>query len=160
MIFQAPIELNKPVNVKKEWIDYNGHMNVAYYVVAFDSAIDEVNKMLGLGPEYLQKEKCSTFAMECRVNWLKEMKISDQMQFTVQLINSDDKRIHFFVSMINYKTKEVVSTYENMLIHINMLTRKPSEFPEKIKTKIKKLSQSHQLLDKPKSIDIPIGIRK
>ncbi len=160
MKFEAPIFFKTPEPVKPEWIDYNGHMNVAYYVKAFDEAVDKVNKLIGLGPDYLKEHNCSTFALDARIKWLKEMRKDDQMQFKVHLLDNNEKCILFFLTMIDYKSGNVVATYENLLIHIDMSNRKPSDFKPEIRENIDKLLIAHKNLIKPTDLKIKIGIKK
>ena len=84
------------MRVEPQWIDYNGHLNVAYYNVLFDRAIDEVYELIGLGPTYLERHKHSTMVAEAHVRYLREVHQDDPVRVTVQLLDYDAKRIHLF----------------------------------------------------------------
>ena len=80
--------------VLENWIDYNGHMNVAYYVMAFDHGVDQFMQQIGITPQYLEREKSSTFTLEMHINYLRELRLGDPIRLTCQLLNVDSKRVH------------------------------------------------------------------
>ena len=82
--------------VQAEWIDYNGHMNLAYYVLAFDYATDAFLDYLGLTEEFRARRQASTFAAEIHVNYLRELHRGDNFRISTQLLGYDHKRIHYF----------------------------------------------------------------
>lgn len=90
--------------VKPEFIDYNGHMNVAYYVLLFDEATDAYKNHVGLTTDYRQQTGCSTFAAELHVCYLKELALNDKVRVETLLLDCDDKRHHFIHSM--YKVSD------------------------------------------------------
>ena len=71
---EAELEVGQQ-SVLPDWIDYNGHMNVAYYVLAFDRGVDEFMYQMGITPEYLKTEKSSTFTLEMHINYLQELRL-------------------------------------------------------------------------------------
>ena len=160
MLYDAPIELITPTTVKPEWIDYNGHMNVAFYVLAFDEAIDKIYEELGLGPVYRNHTNQSTFALEGHIQWIREIKLGDFMQFTAQLLDCDTKRLHFFLTMKHAEKKYLAATYENLSMHVDLATRRASAFPNEIQGRINTLMQSHKPLAKPKQVGSIVGIRR
>ena len=70
------------MRIEPPWIDYNGHLNVAYYNVLFDRAVDEVYELIGLGPAYLERHKHSTMVVEAHVRYLRELKLDDPVRVT------------------------------------------------------------------------------
>src|SRR5512142_2024740 len=93
--FAAPF-VSTVMRLEPQWIDYNGHLNVAYYNVLFDRAVDEVYELLVLGPSYLERTKHSTMVVEAHVRYLRELKLDDPVCVAIQLIDYDAKRIHLF----------------------------------------------------------------
>ena len=57
--------LSSVMQIEPQWIDYNGHLNMAYYNVMMDRAIDEMWLQLGIGPAYMKERHGSTFTAEC-----------------------------------------------------------------------------------------------
>ena len=95
---EAELEVGQQ-SVLPDWIDYNGHMNVAYYVLAFDRGVDEFMYQMGITPEYLKTEQSSTFTLEMHINYLQELRLHDPIRLTCQLLDADSKRVHYFLRM-------------------------------------------------------------
>jgi len=88
--------LSSVMQVEPQWIDYNGHLNMAYYNVMFDRAIDELWLKLGIGPAYMRERHGSTFTAECHVRYLREIHQGDPVQIAIILVAADEKRLHTF----------------------------------------------------------------
>ena len=88
-VFFAPF-VSSGMKVEPAWIDYNGHLNMAYYNVLFDRAVDEVFELLGCGADYVKKG-FSTFTAEVHVRYLRELKEGDPVRVTFQLLDYDCK---------------------------------------------------------------------
>ena len=86
-VFAAPF-VSTVMRIEPPWIDYNGHLNVAYYNVLFDRAVDEVYELIGLGPAYLERHKHSTMVVEAHVRYLRELKLEDPVRVSVQLLTT------------------------------------------------------------------------
>src|ERR1700674_4988104 len=89
------------MRVEPGWIDYNGHLNMAYYNVLFDRAVDEVYELLGLGLAYVEVSRHSTFTAEVHLRYLRELHAGDPVRVTVQLLGFDAKRLHFFEQLFH-----------------------------------------------------------
>src|SRR5689334_23702602 len=85
--------------VLPEWVDYNGHMNVAWYVLAFDHATDALLDWLGLGRAYAESENRSVFVLETHVTYEREVTAGDTLRFRTRLIDHDARRLHVFHEM-------------------------------------------------------------
>src|ERR1700743_2652100 len=88
--------LSSVMRIEPEWIDYNGHLNMAYYNVLFDRAIDELWLELGMGPAYRRLRGGSTFTAECHVRYLREIHLDDPVRIAIILVAADAKRLHTF----------------------------------------------------------------
>src|SRR5690242_14260540 len=84
------------MQIEPQWIDYNGHLNMAYYNVMFDRAIDQMWLQLGIGPTYMKERHGSTFTAEAHVRYLREIHLGDPVQVSVWLLAADEKRLHTF----------------------------------------------------------------
>jgi acyl-CoA thioester hydrolase len=98
MTIEAPLQIYRD-KVRPEWIDHNGHMNVAYYVLGFDYATDAFFDYLGLGQSYLQRANGSTFAVEMNVSYVREVHEGDPLVFRTWLLGHDHKRLHYYHEM-------------------------------------------------------------
>src|SRR3954468_1182023 len=88
--------LSSVMQIEPQWIDYNGHLNMAYYNVMMDRAIDQMWLQLGIGPTYMKERHGSTFTAECHVRYLREIHLGDPVQISVLLVAADEKRLHTF----------------------------------------------------------------
>ncbi len=87
------------LDILPEWTDQNGHMNVAYYVLAFDRATDALYDELGIGWSYLDRTGRSTFTLAMNVDYLAEVFAGDGVRIVSRLIDCDHKRVHYFHEM-------------------------------------------------------------
>ena len=87
-IFQSKVQ-----NVKKGWIDYNGHMNVAYYTLAFDNSLDDfLETVLKIGPTFVKKEKKGPYSLQANYHYLDELRLGDKFFANIYIIDSDKKK--------------------------------------------------------------------
>src|SRR5256885_10561369 len=115
--------LSSVMQIEPQWIDYNGHLNMAYYNVMMDRAIDEMWLHLGIGPAYMKEHHGSTFTAECHVRYLREIHLGDPVRITVYLLGADEKRIHTFEELRHATEGWLSATSENMTMHIDMNAR-------------------------------------
>lgn len=146
--------------INNDWIDYNGHLNMAYYNVLFDQAVDHVYDLLGVGQAYVRTAQGSCFTMEVHVNYLSELMLNDSVQVTFQLLDYDEKRLHFFEQMLHADTGELAATSEQLALHVDMTSRRSAPFPPLILEKISDLKSSYANLEVPDIVVRVIGIRK
>ncbi|HYW64827.1 MAG TPA: thioesterase family protein [Bradyrhizobium sp.] len=140
------------MQIEPQWIDYNGHLNMAYYNVMFDRAIDELWLQLGIGPAYMKECHGSTFTAECHVRYLREIHLGDPVQVSVLLLDADEKRLHTFEELRHATEGWVSATSENMTIHIDMQIRKTAPFPPDIRARIDAVANAHRTVTRPAGI--------
>jgi acyl-CoA thioester hydrolase len=137
------------MRVEPQWIDYNGHLNVAYYNVLFDRAVDEVYELIGLGPDYLKQNGHSTMVAEAHVRYLREVNEADPLRVTVQLLDYDAKRFHLFEQLVHATENWVSATCETMTLHVDMAAKKVAPFPDGVLKLIERLKVAHSGLPLP-----------
>jgi acyl-CoA thioester hydrolase len=118
--------------VKPEWIDANGHMNVAYYVLAFDLGVDALWEEFGITAEYMEKSYGSTFAVESHISYQQELMEGDPYIVTTQILAYDDKRIHQFQRLYHADKRFLAATGEWMNLHVDLESRRVSVWSESI----------------------------
>ncbi len=146
------------MKVEPAWIDYNGHMNMAYYHVLFDRAVEEGFGLVGLGREYQEERKASFFAAEIHTLYKRELKVNDAVRVTLQLIDFDEKRIHYYLEIRHAAEGWVAATMEGLSLHVDMETRKVSPFPDDIAAHLAIMKAAHARLAKPQALGRIIGI--
>jgi acyl-CoA thioester hydrolase len=147
-VFAAPF-VSTVMRIEPQWIDYNGHLNVAYYNVLFDRAVDEVYELIGLGPSYLDRHKHSTMVVETHVRYLRELHQDDRVRVTVQLLDFDAKRIHLFEQLKHATENWVSATSESMTLHVDMTAKKAAAFPEPVMRALAMMKAAHAVLPRP-----------
>ena len=108
------------MRVEPGWIDYNGHLNMAYYNVLFDRAVDEVYEVLGLGLNYVETTRCSTFTAEVHVRYLRELLVDAPVRVTFRLLAFDLKRLHYFEELFHAEEGWLSATSENMALNVDI----------------------------------------
>jgi len=124
--------------VLPEWIDINNHMNVAYYVLAFDQGVDFLWNHFGLTDEYIRTHSSSTFAVESHITWQRELSEADPYVVTSQVLAFDEKRIHQFMRMYHADEQHLVATAEWMNLHVDLELRRVAPWPDVIRELITK----------------------
>ena len=142
-----------------EWIDVNGHMNVAYYVRAFDLAVDEQWIQLGITQEYIEIDQYSTFSVECHITYQQEMKVHEKFLIGSSILAYDEKRIHLFQTMYREETEEIVATAEWMNLHINLRSRKVTPWPDKVLQSLKEMTSIQKNTSWPDEAGKKMGIK-
>ena len=150
--------LSSVMQIEPQWIDYNGHLNMAYYNVMFDRAIDELWLRLGIGPTYMKVRHGSTFTAECHVRYLREIHLGDPVQISILLVDADEKRLHTFEELRHASEGWLSATSENMTMHVDMGLRKTAAFPPDVRATIDAVARAHALAPRPEGIGRAIGM--
>lgn len=158
-LFFAPF-VSSRMRVEPQWIDYNGHLNMAYYHVLFDRAVDEAFSLIGLGPEYAATRRSSFFAAEAHVRYLRELRAGEPVRATIQLIDFDDKRIHFYMELRHAEEGWLSATSENLSLHVDMAGKRVSHFPADILSNLALLKAAHAGLRRPEALGRIIQIAR
>ncbi|MEM9231818.1 MAG: thioesterase family protein [Pseudomonadota bacterium] len=140
------------------WLDYNGHMNVAYYVLAFDQAVDRMLEVLGIGPDYVQTAGQGPYALQTSIHYLNEMLLDEAFSFDALLIDCDHKRMHIMLRM--FKADSVVATYEQILMNVDHHTRRSVAYPNWVQERLDKLKAAQANLQRPVQFGQPLGLRR
>jgi acyl-CoA thioester hydrolase len=157
IFFFAPF-VSSTMEVLPAWIDYNGHMNMAYYHVLFDKAVEEGFGLVGLGPDYLEERQGSFFAAEIHTLYKRELKLRDPVRVTLQLVDFDEKRVHFYLEIRHATEGWVAATSEGLSLHMDMRARKVAPFPDDIMANLAVMKAAHARLARPPALGRIIGI--
>lgn len=157
-MIEAPLSRHRET-VLKDWIDYNGHLNVAYYLVIFDHATDVLLDLLDLGEAYAERANAGTFALEAHVTYQRELVLNDPVLVTTQLIDYDHKRIHYFHRMYHERDGYLAATLEQISMHVDHSERRSAAMPDTALTRLEEILASHGKLKRPPELGSQIGIR-
>jgi acyl-CoA thioester hydrolase len=124
----------KTEKVIKEWTDYNGHLNVAFYVRVFDIAADVMLDNFKMGEDSAKKEKKTTFVAEMHTNYYQEVRLGEEVETKITYIDHDKKRIHYKLSMFHKEKKYLAATNEVLSLYVDLNKRKVVDFdPDRLK---------------------------
>ena len=120
--------------IKKEWTDYNNHMNMAYYVLVFDQLWEIILEKFKMGEQSAKTTKMSTMVVETHTTYNNEVKEGDEVEVNLTFFDHDKKRLHFKMEMIEKSSKKLSATLEMLSLYIDLNKRKVAEFEnEKVK---------------------------
>ena len=159
MSIPAPLKLHKDLIVP-EWIDYNGHMNVSYYVLVFDRATDDFFDFMGMTAEYRAAGNVSAFTAEMHVNYIREVKEGDEVYVTTQLLGYDAKRFHYFHQMYHAEQGYLSATSELLCLFVDMNQRRVTQMPTPILDRLAEIKQSHDELPLPEQVGSVMKVKR
>jgi acyl-CoA thioester hydrolase len=151
IFFFAPF-VSSTMRIEPPWIDYNGHMNMAFYHVLFDRGVDEAFAILGVGQDYVEERRASMFTAEVHTVYRRELKLDDTVRVTLQLIDFDEKRLHFYQEVRHASEGWVAATCENMSLHVDFETRRVAAFPADIQDNLAVMKTAHARLSRPSAL--------
>lgn len=144
----APFLCDKQ-SVLREWIDFNGHMNVAYYLRAFDLAFDEVYAALGLTAEHMAEERGTTFAAEMHITYQRELMEGDPLSIATRLLRFDVKRMHWIQQMHHRDKGYLAATAEWLILYVDIEKRRVGRMPPDILQRFEAVHAAHSRLPVP-----------
>lgn len=147
------------MDIKEDWIDYNGHLNMAYYNVLFDEGADQAYPLLGFGPDYAKTRKLTTYVAEFHIRYIRELHLKDQVRSSFQILDHDEKRIHTYQKLI-HQDGWVAASAETLILHVDMTGPKVTPMPHDIKAKVDAMALDHANVPSPQNIGRPIGLRR
>jgi acyl-CoA thioester hydrolase len=148
--YPAPY-VSSVMTVEPQWIDYNGHLNMAYYNVLFDRGADEAFAALGMGPDYIKARNHSTMVAEVHVRYLREIHEGAPVVVRNLFLAADAKRIHCFQELVHATEGWLSATSETMTLHIDMAAKKVAPFPEDIAANVQRMVAVHAGLPRPEA---------
>ena len=116
--------------IKKEWTDYNNHMNMAYYVLIFDQVWEIMLQKFKMGEDSAKNDKMSTMVVETHTTYNNEVKEGEEVEINLTFFDNDKKRLHFKMEMLEKTTKKLSATLEMLSLYIDLNKRKVAEFEE------------------------------
>ncbi|MER8498407.1 carnitine 3-dehydrogenase [Mesorhizobium sp. M1312] len=144
------------VKVPAAWIDYNGHMTEYRYTQCFADATDVLLQQCGVDMDYV-KGGHSYYTVESHVRLLAEAKLGDALYVKAQLLPSDGKKIHCFMSLHRASDNEVLSTYESVMLHVSLKGKRSVPPQPAIMEKLKPILEAHAALPMPEAVGRSIG---
>jgi acyl-CoA thioester hydrolase len=118
----------KSQKVTKDWVDYNGHMNMAYYVLIFDQAWEVALEKFKMGESAAKSQQRSTMVVETNTKYINEVKENEEVNINLIYFDHDKKRLHLKMEMNEKKTNKLSASMEWISLYIDLGKRKVTEF--------------------------------
>jgi len=150
--------LSSPIAIDPTWIDYNGHLNMAYYNVIFDRSLDEMLLPVGLGPDYVRETGCTYMAVEAHICYLREVFRSDRVRVALRVLDVDAKRMHLYCEMRHAADDWLAATSEWMFLHVDTNARRAVPWPREIFDRLDAIRIAGAHLGMPERAGRRIGI--
>jgi acyl-CoA thioester hydrolase len=155
----APLDRHRAA-VRPDWIDANGHMNVAYYAMAFDHGLDDFCDQLGIGWSYVEHGLGMTFVRESHIVYERELHAGDPLRITTQILDHDEKRMHLFHALYHATESWLSAVSEVMLVNIDIRTRRSSPWLPETFARLQAMAAAHATLPRPEKAGRLIAIRR
>lgn len=146
--------------VRAEWIDYNGHMNVAYYVLVFDHATDATLDRLGLGAAYRAASGCSLFVVEAHVTYEREVVAGDRLDVDSRILDFDGKRMILYHEMRCPRFAGLVASNEVLCLNVDLATRRTAPLPPEQSAGVARAQAEHRGLPRPSRAGRAVGLTR
>lgn len=151
--------------VRPDWIDYNGHMNLAYYMLVFDHATDALQDVVGLDAAYRAATGGSIFVVEAHVTYDDEVVLGEELRVRTRVLDVDGKRLHLFHEMFAGpdtagEPGRPVATNELMILHVDLASRRTAPFPAAVLAQLERLKAEQADLPPPAQAGRRIAMKK
>ena len=145
--------------VAPEWIDYNGHMNMAYYSVLADRGCDELFDQIGIGAAYAETQRHSMYTVEFHIRYLRELHRGDPARVGVRLLDFDAKKVHLWFE-ITHAEGWCAATAEALGLHVDMSGPRAAPFPDPVRAKIDRVHRAHSAAPRPQHAGRRVGLHQ
>ena len=122
--------LLKTTKIINDWTDYNGHMNLSYYILVFDKSAEVILSKFKMGEHSAKTTKKSTMVVESHITYNQEVKEGDEVDINLLFFNHDAKRLQYKFEMVHKTKKYLASTMEILALYVDLEKRKVAEFEE------------------------------
>lgn len=151
--------VSRVMDIEKDWIDYNGHLNMAYYNVLFDRGSDEAFELMGFGPNYAKQRRNTIYTAEVHICYVQELHLIHKVSVSFQLLDHDEKRLRAYQE-IRHVDGWLAATSESLSLHVDMAGPKVAAFPADIQEKVDAMRTAHAGLATPERAGRSIGIKR
>lgn len=158
--YEAPIRTASRT-VPPEWIDYNGHMNVAYYTMAADHALDRfLEDHLGVGEKFAAEARQGPYAIQSHIHYLGELLEGASFHARLILLDCDPKRVHVFIELVADADGSVAAVCETLLMNVDLEARRSTPYPDWAQARMARMKADHADVPRSGLIGAQIAIRR
>ncbi|MGG7566010.1 thioesterase family protein [Rhodovulum sp. DZ06] len=159
--FEAKPLRTSAITVPSGWIDYNGHMNVSYYTMAFDKAADQIyDDVLLIGAEYARNLRMGPYVIQQQIHYLGELLRGDEFCVGFRILDFDAKRLHTWCDLIRVSDGRIAASAEALVMNVDLEKRRSTPYPDWAFARIKALAEAQADMPLPLRVGAKIGIRR
>ncbi|WP_193174602.1 acyl-CoA thioesterase [Oricola nitratireducens] len=144
--------------VREEWLDHNGHMNVAAYLTAFDAAVCIFCTALGIGPDQIPQTNKTIFVGQANIVYRHELVRGGSVRINVQLLGLTGERAHACLSMYDDDKNVLAALNEQLFICVDLVTRRPAPLPPVARQRFQTVVDAQRHLPVPKYVGRQISL--
>lgn len=148
------------LRVKPEWLDPNGHMNVAFYLRAVDDGSNAFFDDVGLGWGYTAEGAGSVFVTSCNMDFRRELFEGNRVEVTTRLLDWSPKLIHTYSEVLHQDEGWIAATCETLYMHVSFASRRSAPIPDTAQHRLAEVMQAHGQAVRPLTLNRPLGIRR
>lgn len=157
--YASPIRTSVQI-VKPEWCDYNGHMNVAYYTLAFENAAFEVQEITDLGERYVNEERRSLFTTKGSYTYLQELSVDSPLYIDYLVLDYAPKLFHILMQMYHADHGFMAAYTEQIMMNVDLDKRRTVPFADDKYQLIENYCKGHSTYERPAGLGEAVGIKK
>jgi acyl-CoA thioester hydrolase len=144
--------------IPQDWVDYNGHLRDAFYLLIFSYAVDGLMDEIGLDAQSREHTGLTLFTLEAHINYLHEVKRGAVMEARIQIMAMDRKRLHLYLTLHPEGEAQVMAASEQMLLQVNLEGPKSAAFTEETKAALERIKATQQDWPAPEYTGRKIGL--
>jgi acyl-CoA thioester hydrolase len=143
--------------VREEWVDYNGHLRDAFYMLIYSYATDALLDAIGLDAAQRDARGRSMYTLEAHLNYLREIKEGARVRVDVRVLEHDAKRVRVYLEMYADERGEPVSASEQLLLHVDRSGPRAAAFDADVLARVAALRAADAGFE-PRYAARPIGL--
>lgn len=144
--------------VRMEWVDYNGHLRDASYMLIFSLATDALIERIGLPAAVREARSRSIYTLEAHINYLRETREGAEVRVDMRVLGHDAKRLHLYLEMFADSRPEPAAACEQMLAHVDTRVPHSVPFDDDVAGQVHALAAAHRALPPPRYAGRLIGL--
>lgn len=144
--------------VRHEWVDYNGHLRDAFYLLLFSYASDALMERIGLDEAGRRATGHTLFTLECHLNFLHEVKEGAVVEVRTQVLGLDAKRVHIYQSLHLADVPAALAGCEQMMLNVEAANPRSAAFAAPVRAHLAALADRHRTLAVPKYVGRVIAL--
>ncbi|WP_240789448.1 acyl-CoA thioesterase [Pseudooceanicola onchidii] len=150
--------LSEEMEILPEWIDFNGHLNMAYYGVLFDIGCNHGFNAIGFGADYRRDHGMTSMTADFRIRYLRELLLGDRVRCSFRIVKVGTRAFHYCQELI-HSDGWVAATAETVNLHVDMEARKVVPYTDKLRNALEKMAAEQASSPVPDWVGLPLGVR-